>query len=1750
MKRWKKIKRSWLIAIVTGVIIVGAGIGILANASGLQSIFEPEDYEKFENQYDSRDDYNAASGDGEQSDLADEDEEGDSTDEDMQKALKAAENEIKDQNDPDSLGMADDSDDDSGRERNPNVFEISDDRGTGRVDVAPGGRNDGNTQGGSNETPGSGSIYPSDPDPEKPTNIPVPTVGLTPTNAPESTTVPTLVPTTVPSPTESPLPTNTPHPTERPELRPRDPVETEHGVLEKLLAVIHREYYQGEAFQAADAEVTAVFRKAGTTKKVTVSYGGQNGYRVSISTKQLGIHTAVFTYLGMTASAQYEVISSGVSVRYHAADQNDSIFAVNFPGPLGGDEETMDKLSKRNFIPAAGGIVELTDIHQRMTAYLGDEAIKENFLKDTAYRNVVFLEEKDGYLTKMLCGFQYYINGKLEGDEPRVYYPVHNWGANVLRNIINVVKKVPEDYKIRRIVQNQDNLEKFRGSQVLEQYIGSDTRLTVPAGVTEIALAGKQNRAVASMVLPESVNKIDFTSISEYLPELENYEISGYSIFQTADGVLYSKDGKKLISVPPGKTALKIPDMASVIGRGAFRNSNIKELTVPDTVAELEQGCFSGFYGDVIRMEGKNIPKISSDTGYGGKVLFVDSADHAQMKQGIFAFQSEDIIFGVMDEKGAEIPEKTGIYQYDSKRGILTPTGDPAVLAGIQRNTRGRYVIPEGITAVEACAFDGADGLYELEFSSEAAEFRERSLVLPDSVESIFLLADMAEISPMAFGNPSEGAQVPDITIYVPEKCLNSYLNKWSRILDPVYGHGTAGRLLRADDGTVFYENGARYQKAAGDGHEYYRLIKVYGQEQTAFQVKEGTEEIAADAFSACGQLEILYLPDTLRTVADGAFAGCRNLQTVTVKTAGILSGNVFDLQGAKVKVYEKGTQYREFVYEEGIVYGKSPEGIYTLIDVPADYGPELVVHEKTGCLNEEAFKNCTRLEKIDIPDQEALVEIGKNCFENCRSVSSMNLHGAGHLERMGDEAFLSCTGLTELYLPPHLSMAGERLCYDCTSLQIVEAEGIQNIQEETFYNCQSLLSSGLSLNWDGMTEIGDRAFAGCSLLSSVPEMPQLERLGDRVFYICQRLRQIILPETLNAMGEECFGECSSLVRVEMNGKLTGISRYCFYGCRQLTEVTFSRQQKQSLQVAGVQAFGQCTSLESMDLSEFPMLRQMGERTFSGCDFLTTVKLPESLSRIPDFCFENCQNLSILSLLSDQAAELGKAVFGESLPSFLHIWVKEECLGIYREAYQEVLDQMYGPGTTDKILGKIETDKEIIRGVTFEITSEGRILKEVSEAFEGDYTVPLSTIQIDAEAFMNCIGLTGVVLPDNTSIRLGDRCFKGCTALERVELKGDIPQWGDETFMDCTSLAKLDIGVGSQEGVARVGTRAFKGCIGLVGREAVTFRAAMPVLGEECFAGCTNLEAVPMSDRARSSIETIEAGAFEGCKSLTQFLTSAFTGVKTIGAYAFSNCGSLANPSIPASVEWIGEGAFSECENLQTVSFYCVLEEYPKYCFRNCPKLKRTGGVADALSGLKRIGESAYEGCTSLETNSRWEVGKYVNLEEIGENGFKDCRMLTNINLPASVKKIGTGAFDGGSGISQMNFYSAAVPEIGRIELDSLADGFCIKVPDSQADGDRVYKAYLAVFTEMLGDSRAYEILDSISDGAKERNRPADAAGSRRPDETVSGAGISGNCEELPKGESQSEENKTGRDTEDRNNTEGNEFREIEETIE
>lgn len=1659
MKKWITGK---VIKAATGLAVTTVAVGALAKASVLESIFVPDKFSKFENEQENEQ-YRYAAGDGEDVDLADKNGEQEKNSGDNKQEINQInqEEQMEEEQDSSAIGVVDNSwvEESNQNDRLPGTVAFTDSKETAKISVVPGGKNTGNTgiSNGNNKSSDSDSNADSNSngtsgDSDKTNNGNQNGSNTNNGNNNPSKDNPSDTPEHPDIPDDPVTPDNPVTPDEPEQswediqLKPKDPVKTEDGILTSLSAKFTKEEYAvGETFRSDDAVVTATFSDSdGNSKTKELTYG-TDGYQVSFSTAAIGDRIAVFSYKGISARVKYTVMYSYAEVWYMAKyeGENDAYYISRFPGePMqdiaGEDYEQLLKLIKfpKNYIET-GNIIDLTESHSRMIAYLGDERVKQKFQETSGgnYATTVFLEQdEDGYLTTMLEGFRATLGTKLSDERSYVYYPAENWNS-VSKNMLNLVKNVPDGYKVRRVTESEDKMADYRADQVLEAYTGTAEVLEVPMGVTKIDLKSV-SKSVTSIRIPQSVTSINIESVISCLPNLKQFEYEDdslmYKKIKIEDGLLCDGTGTTLLAVPAQK----------------------KDVTIPAKVKKLGTGCLSGLSEDsVVRFESKSVPKLEGKTGYKGTIVVPASKHNTTGKSYFFAFgeESNSISFQTTEKK-------TLPYAYDADGPKLCYKGDSSILAAYSPDIYGKCSVDDGIREIAEGAFIGCTKITDLELGENVKVLREGSLALPDNIKEITVLGSDLEVSPMVFGNPKDGATVPDIKIYVKEEDYESYLEEWSEGLDSVYGEGTAKKLLSKEQLAVFFEDGAKYETIQKNGTTGYRLIKLYEYEKTAFAVKENTIEIADDAFSDAKNLEILFLPKTVTTLGS-VLKNCESLESVASENTKFNSESVILPETAQLFI--AGKEYESLEYEDGVLYGKSKDKKYTLLNVRTDYTETVYIKKQTERLEKEACKNCALVKDFFLLDPEALKEIGEECFAYCSSIDKVNFTEFINLSTIGKGAFRGCTSLLGILFPENFQELSDELFYGCKALEVSDAPKAKKIGERTFY--------------------------GCDRLAEVTGTENFESLGVQAFYGCFSLTDMTLGENLSSMGEECFENCTSLKKVSLNGKLTGISRYCFYGCSSLTDVVLGEQQKSALKVIGVQAFGECSYLETLDLRGADSLTQMGERAFSSCQRLTTVDLPKELKKIPDYCFEDCTNLSILRIQGENVPELGEKIFGDTLPEFLHIWVEKEQLEKYRDAYQEKLDGIYGEGTTQETLGGNNDNQEVVKGVLFELTEEGRVLKSASSKIAGDYLIPADTVRIEAEAFMNCENLVELKLPEGAETAFGDRCFKGCTALQKVNLAGTVTSWGEETFMDCTAIDKIYIGRDDTT-IERIGTRAFKNCTGLSAEGAIELRGVIRIFGAECFAGCTNLPSIALTDKLRSGIEVMEDSAFEDCTKLRALLTSKFTGLKAIGKYAFKNCDTMKQPSVPAGVTSIGEGCFMECDSLAYVSFYGAVEEYPKDCFRNCPNLIRTGGTAAAFAGLKRIGESAYEGCNSLTASASWNLERYANLEEIGDFAFKGCSTLADSTLSATVTKLGNNIFDGCTSLNRLSLQSLTPPQMGVISPDEMAEGFLILVPDSQESEDSVYLAYREQLSNLIGEEKAYQILDSVSDGAKERN--------------------------------------------------------------
>ncbi|MBD5211702.1 MAG: leucine-rich repeat domain-containing protein [Bacteroidales bacterium] len=268
-------------------------------------------------------------------------------------------------------------------------------------------------------------------------------------------------------------------------------------------------------------------------------------------------------------------------------------------------------------------------------------------------------------------------------------------------------------------------------------------------------------------------------------------------------------------------------------------------------------------------------------------------------------------------------------------------------------------------------------------------------------------------------------------------------------------------------------------------------------------------------------------------------------------------------------------------------------------------------------------------------------------------------------------------------------------------------------------------------------------------------------------------------------------------------------------------------------------------------------------------------------------------------------------------------------------------------------------------------------------------TIPEGLTQLGSSVFQGCTSLESITLPEGlTSLRY---TFMGCTSLKSVTLPDSLTTLFG-TFSGCTSLESITI----PEGLTQLGSSVFQGCTSL---KSLTLPESLTAIGKNAFQGCTALESIIIPDR----VEGIEGYAFQGCTSLKSVKMPSYEVVRFfVGDFAFEGCTSLTSIDFSNVREsFIGISAFEGCTSLGSVKFSEGLNDYlfDDYveirgrAFYNCNRIKTL-----TLPNVD-LGESAFEGCTSLNTV------KMRAIFSIESRVFAGCPNLNYIYYDSGVRE-------------------------------------------------------------------------------------------------------------------------------------------------
>ena len=138
------------------------------------------------------------------------------------------------------------------------------------------------------------------------------------------------------------------------------------------------------------------------------------------------------------------------------------------------------------------------------------------------------------------------------------------------------------------------------GTELLAYPGGNDrSEYIIPDGVTKInyeAFSGCTS--MKSITIGSGVEGLDDSFIS-FCRRLANINVSpNNKNYSSIDGVLFNKDGSKLLAYPRGNERSKytIPDGVTTVCKNAFLGCYIKTLTIPVSVTEIESNAFGNKY--------------------------------------------------------------------------------------------------------------------------------------------------------------------------------------------------------------------------------------------------------------------------------------------------------------------------------------------------------------------------------------------------------------------------------------------------------------------------------------------------------------------------------------------------------------------------------------------------------------------------------------------------------------------------------------------------------------------------------------------------------------------------------------------------------------------------------------------------------------------------------------------------------------------------------------------------------------------------------------------------------------------------------------------------------------------------------------------------------------------------------------------------------------------------------------------------
>ena len=343
-------------------------------------------------------------------------------------------------------------------------------------------------------------------------------------------------------------------------------------------------------------------------------------------------------------------------------------------------------------------------------------------------------------------------------------------------------------------------------------------------------------------------------------------------------------------------------------------------------------------------------------------------------------------------------------------------------------------------------------------------------------------------------------------------------------------------------------------------------------------------------------------------------------------------------------------------------------------------------------------------------------------------------------------------------------------------------------------------------------------------------------------------------------------------------------------------------------------------------------------------------------------------------------------------------------------------------------LGGIKTYDFGREGILYSIQSDGTVAVCDAESTIKNADIPeeikgYKVSAIGDYAFSDCEKLTSVTIPESITY-IGKVAFAGCDSLNTVYWNAVACEkvgWYYSIFGYIPNVSKVVFG----DKVTIIPDSAFYDCSRLT---SVILPDSLESIGVNAFCGCNSLRSIviPSSVTNIGSTGDVPILPFGRCSSLTDVIVSAdnanyfdidgvlFDRERTRLIY-YPEGREEKSYIIPEGVTDIAFYAFNNCNSLTRVTIPYTVSEVSSYAFKNASldfiEVSEDNAVFNDIDGVLFKNNKTLVRYPAGKTNTTYVIPEGVTGIDLG--AFDDCKSLTSITIPKSIRYINSSAFSG-----------------------------------------------------------------------------------------------------------------------------------------